>query len=98
MSDTVIQVADIDAEAPRISFPCPYPIKVMGVAVETFAADVVAVIERHAPPVRQEHIAVRASARGTYVSVTVTIQAQGVEQLQRIFTDLKQTPQVKMVL
>ncbi|MFM1896674.1 MAG: hypothetical protein RLZZ385_1748 [Pseudomonadota bacterium] len=98
MADIEIHTTAIDQEAPRIEFPCDYPIKVMGMASEAFAAEVVAVIERHAPGFDTENVTVRASAKGNYLAVTVVIQASGEAQLRRIFEDLKQSPAVKMVL
>ncbi|MEX2130347.1 MAG: DUF493 domain-containing protein [Pseudohongiellaceae bacterium] len=93
-----IKTINIDQEPPRIEFPCAYPIKVMGFARESFRADVLAVIERHSGGITEERITVRASSNGTYLSVTVTIEATGEEQLQKIFADLKNTDSVKMVL
>jgi len=45
-----------------------------------------------------ETLRVRESAQGRYQSITVTINATGKEQLQAIFTDLKRSETVKMVL
>jgi putative lipoic acid-binding regulatory protein len=93
-----IKTTAIDQEPPRIEFPCPYPIKVMGVAGSSFRAEVVAVIERHSAPVPEERITVRHSNKGNYESVTVIIDATGEAQLQKIFADLKNTTSVKLVL
>ena len=83
---------------PKIEFPCAYPVKIMGLATEVFMADVVAVCQRHAPEVGDEHVKTRPSAKGNYIAITVVIQATGLEQLQNLFADLKATPSVKMVL
>ncbi|HAO87916.1 MAG TPA: hypothetical protein DCR00_03255, partial [Gammaproteobacteria bacterium] len=40
----------------------------------------------------------RPSKQKNYVSITVTIAATGEEQLQNIFTDLKEIESVKLVL
>lgn len=93
-----IDTTAIDQDPPRIEFPCSYPIKVMGLARDSFRAEVLAVIERHSDSISEERISVRASSRGNYVSITVVIQATGEDQLQRIFADLKKTSSVKMVL
>lgn len=85
-------------DAPEIRFPCEYPIKVMGVASSCFSEEVVTVFQRHAPEVDREQIKVRESRQGTYLSVTVVIQATGKEQLEQLFQDLKTVAGVKLVL
>ncbi|MEZ5483250.1 MAG: DUF493 domain-containing protein [Porticoccaceae bacterium] len=85
-------------EAPKIEFPCEYPIKVMGDAGDELHSLVVNVMERHAPGFDQASISIRDSSKGTYQSITVTIIATGKPQLQSIFDDLKDNKLVKMVL
>lgn len=84
--------------APKIEFPCDYPIKVMGLAGDELHATVREVMFRHAPGFDEATITVRESAQGNYHSITVTITATGTSQLQAIFTDLKSCTCVKMVL
>lgn len=84
--------------APEIRFPCEYPVKVMGVASSVFRDEVVTVFQRHAPEVDRERITVRESRQGTYLSVTVVIQATGKQQLEQLFQDLKTVAGVKLVL
>ena len=98
MSEIEIHTQAIEQEAPRIEFPCQYPIKVMGMASDGFMAEVVAVIGRHAPGIEDHHVTVRESSKGNYLAVTVMIEATGEDQLSRLFEDLKKTPAVKMVL
>lgn len=93
-----MQISDVDQEAPKIEFPCDYPIKVMGVASETFQQLVLEVVHRHASPVPQDRVTERASAKGNYISVTVVIEATGEEQLNTIFRELMDHENVKIVL
>ncbi len=93
-----IKTTPIDQEAPKIEFPCDYPIKVIGVATEEFEALVLAVFERHAGSIAAHKIKRQPSSKGNYVSVTVTIEAKGEQQLSEIFVDLKAIASVKMVL
>jgi uncharacterized protein len=95
---TVDKTAEIDTEAHKIKFPCPYPIKVVGTAAEDFREYVVAVMERHAGALNAEQIDVRASSNGRFLSVRVTIIATGVEQLQTIFEELKASGRVHIVI
>lgn len=85
-----------EQEPPRIEFPCDYPIRVMGDAAADFKDYVVEVMRRHAGDVRQ--VSVRESRGGRYLSVTVTITATGVEQLQAIHVELRDSGRVHMVL
>lgn len=84
--------------APRIEFPCRYPVKVMGEAHEHFHIEVLAVFRQHAPDVADEHVTVRPSAKGNFVAITVEIEATGLEQLANLFADLKKLAAVKLVL
>ena len=84
--------------APKIEFPCAYPVKVMGQHEEGFAECIIEVIGRHAPGFDQETIVYRESSGGRYLSVTVTITATGQEQLKALFEDLKATGRVALVL
>ena len=89
---------DSKKEAPKIEFPCAYPIKVMGKKCEEFRSHVMVVMERHAPGFDQLSVTVRDSSKGKYQSLTVTITATGEEQLKAIFVDLKTSSLVQMVL
>ena len=46
--------------APRIEFPCDYPVKIVGENRDSFAQDVIELTRRHAPEVTDEHVQVRA--------------------------------------
>lgn len=95
---TEIDTPGSDQERPRIEFPCDYPVKVMGENAEDFVALVVEIGQRHAPEVTHEHVSVRESGRGRWVSVTLTIRATGEPQLAALFEDLKASGRVRLVL
>ncbi|WP_328189419.1 HP0495 family protein [Marinobacter sp. OP 3.4] len=84
--------------APKIEFPCDYVIKVIGHAAPDFTDYVVAVVEEHAPGIREEHISVTDSRNGRFTSVQLTIVATGEPQLKALFEDLKASGRVHMVL
>ncbi len=81
-----------------LTFPCDFPIKVMGLRSDDFAQTVVAIVLRHAPDFRPETVEMRASGRGNYLSVTCTVQAQSRAQLDGLYRALTAHPAVKMVL
>lgn len=85
-------------DAPKIEFPCDYPIKVMGRSSETFQSFILEVFERHAPGFDQQAIEARVSRNGTFTSLTITITATGPDQLHALHQDLLATGRVTMVL
>lgn len=85
-------------DAPRIEFPCKYPVKVMGEAHAHFHMEVLEVFRQHVPGVADEHVVARPSAKGNFVALTIEIEATGTEQLMRLFEDLKKLAAVKLVL
>lgn len=93
-------MTDFDSlqDPPKIEFPCAYPVKVLGNKSEQFRSHVMVVMERHAPGFDELAITLRDSSKGTYQAMTVTITATGEQQLQAIFSDLKTSPLVRMVL
>ncbi len=84
-------------EAPRIEFPCAYPIRVMGETTPDFKDFVCRVMKKHDPDFNGE-ATVRDSRTAKYLSVMVTITATGEEQLKAIFEELKASGRIKMVL
>ncbi|MFT6092798.1 MAG: putative lipoic acid-binding regulatory protein [Pseudohongiellaceae bacterium] len=87
-----------EQEAPKIEFPCLYPIKIIGIASVDFHILAVKAVEQHTGEIDSDLIEIMPSKANSYVSVRVTITATGVEQLGNIFEDLKKLPGLKMVL
>ncbi len=81
-----------------LTFPCSFPIKVMGRREDGFAQAVSEVVLRHAPDFRPESIEMRSSKNARYLSLTVTINARSREQLDRLYSELSSHPMVMMVL
>lgn len=92
-------MADVnEPQAPKIEFPCQYPIKVIGTAGDDFAEVICEVVERHAPGVDTTTIDVKDSKNGRFLSLRLVITATGQEQLEALHRDLKATGLVHMVL
>lgn len=86
-------------QPPTIEFPCAdYPIKIIGDNCDTFVDVVLEVLKRHDPDVDSDGVVCRDSSKGRFVSVQVCINAQDVEQLEKINQDLRETGLVRMVL
>lgn len=81
-----------------LSFPCVFPIKVMGRREDGFAQTVSEIVLRHAPDFKPESMEMRTSKNGRYLSLTVVINARTREQLDGLYSELSKHPMVMMVL
>jgi putative lipoic acid-binding regulatory protein len=86
------------APPPRVIFPCDYPIKVMVRVEDGVRSRVDAIVERHAGPLDPGAVTERPSAQGNFLGITYLIHATGQDQIAQLFADLKQCPQVMLVL
>ncbi len=86
------------ASEPTITFPCDYPIKVVGDAAEDFTATVCQVVQRHDSSFDASSIEVVESRTARFLSVRLTLRATGEAQLKALFADLKATGRVHMVV
>jgi putative lipoic acid-binding regulatory protein len=89
-----------DDPAPEspLTFPCVFPMKVMGRREDGFAQLVSEVVMRHAPDWNPATIEMRSSKNGRYLSLTVTINARSRGQLDALYSELSKHPNVMMVL
>jgi len=86
-------------EAPKIEFPCAnYPIKVVGKGADDYDRVIFEIIEVHAPDCDFTRLTARDSKNGRFRAVTVYITATGIDQLQKIHTDLSAHDYVHMVI
>ena len=81
-----------------LQFPCDFPIKVMGMGDSGFRALVMDLVRRRAPDLDETRVRVRDSRAGRYQSVTVVVNARARAQLDAIYQDLSEHPQIKLVL
>jgi putative lipoic acid-binding regulatory protein len=88
----------LPADGPALAFPCDFPIKVMGRKQPGFAQAVADIEPRHAPDVDPASIAMRPSRQGRYVSFSCVVRAASREQLDALYQELCDHPQVVMVL
>ena len=81
-----------------LTFPCEFPIKVMGRSSETFETEVVGIVRKHAPDLSRNAVTSRASGKGNYVAITVIVTATSKEQLDNIYLELNAHEAVMMTL
>jgi uncharacterized protein len=81
-----------------LEFPCRFPIKAMGHDKDDFETLVKDLVLNHAVMFEGEQIKTNLSSSGTYLAVTVTIEATSRDQLDRIYQDLTACERVLMAL
>lgn len=81
-----------------LTFPCRFPIKVMGPTADGFAQAIAQVVLRHAPDFDPATLEMRASSAGKYLALTCTINATSRAQLDDLYRDLSSHPMVRVVL
>lgn len=81
-----------------LTFPCDFPIKVMGHAAADFDSLVLQIVSRHVQTLREGAVQRRPSKQGTYVSLTVTVRAENQVQLDNLYRDLSGHPRILLVL
>jgi len=81
-----------------LTFPCQFPIKIMGLADDTFEGIVIGIINQYVPDLGEGAIVSRASKGGKYVSITATINAKSQIQLDSLYLALNAHPKILMVL
>jgi putative lipoic acid-binding regulatory protein len=88
----------LHADGSALAFPCEFPIKVMGRKQPGFAQAVSDIVRKHAPDFDPATVAMRPSRQGRYLSVTCVVRAISREQLDGLYQELCDHPQVVMVL
>lgn len=81
-----------------LTFPCVFPMKIMGRREDGFAQAITEIVLRHAPDWHPQTIEMRTSKNGRYLSLTVEINAKSREQLDGLYSELSKNPLVLMVL
>ncbi len=83
---------------PLIEFPCHFAIKVMGETHEAFSATIVEAIKTLLPAFTEEHVEMRASSGGKYISLTCTVHVTSQDELDAVYRLLSAHPLVKFAL
>jgi len=81
-----------------LEFPCPFSVKVMGLANDNFHLVVTEIVAQHVEILLEDAVRVKESKGGKYHSVSVTFEATSKAQLDAIYMDLTAHDQVLMSL
>lgn len=85
-------------EETALTFPCEFPIKVMGLNTDSFENEIFMIANQQVPNLGENAIRSRPSSSAKYLSVTITINAHSREQLDNLYLAFNKHPDVKMVL
>ncbi|HGJ5859301.1 DUF493 family protein YbeD [Arsenophonus nasoniae] len=79
-----------------LEFPCSFTYKVMGVAKPELTDQIIEVVQRHVPG---DYVpSVKPSSKGNFHSVSITITATNIEQIEKLYEELAKLELVRMVL
>lgn len=81
-----------------LEFPCDFPIKAMGRDTPEFHATVRELVEARTGPLEEDRIKTALSRNGSFVSITITVNAQSQEQLDDIYRAISAHDDVLMAL
>jgi uncharacterized protein len=87
-----------DNQDTLFEFPCDYPLKVMGRRNDDFRSLVLGIVQKHAGVIDAAAIVERPSKDGTYLSLTVTFQADSKAQLDALYLELTSCERVLVAL
>jgi uncharacterized protein len=80
-----------------LTFPCTFPIKVMGHNTKAFSSAVEEIFNRHLDPGHYTSTS-RLSSGNKYLSITVTFTARSMSQLNALYEELNRNELVVMTL
>ncbi|WP_367680706.1 DUF493 family protein YbeD [Candidatus Fukatsuia anoeciicola] len=79
-----------------LRFPCFFTYKVIGFADDQFIDKILAVVQRHIPGDYMPKI--KSSNKNNYNSVSITITATCIKQIEMLYHELGKLPLVRIVL
>ena len=99
IKSTLPKGSKVPQEAPKIEFPCPnYPIKVVGQCIAGYDTIIIEVMRRYDPSLDISKVHAKDSAKGTFRSITLYINATSKDQLETLHVELTSLECVKMVM
>ncbi len=81
-----------------LEFPCFYTFKVFGRSSSAFAGRVTEILGATLGAIPLDSVKVRESAHGRYLSVSVYVRVDSRQQLERIYSDLRQEEEVLLYI
>jgi uncharacterized protein len=88
----------MDTKESIIQFPCYFPIKIIGKYTPGFQAEVTQIVITHFPRDPKPDITCQNSKNGNFISITATVYVHTQTELDSLYQELSQHPEMKMVL
>ena len=88
----------VPPEQSLITYPCDFPIKVMGAQADGFVEAIVRVARQFDPAFDPATVEQRPSRGGRYLGLTLSVHVTSREQLDELYRTLSTHPMVKVVL
>lgn len=85
-------------EPEKITYPCDYPIKVVGDVRPNLHEDVYQTVVKHDPTMTTARVSQKTSRKGNFISISFLLTAESESQIKALFADLKQIDAVRLVL
>jgi len=81
-----------------MTFPCEFPIKVVGKKSDQFEVEVFGIIRKYFTSIAPDALQVRPSKNNNYLAITVNVTAQSQQQLDDMYRELSACDLVIMAL
>ena len=91
-------MAEISKEESLITYPCAFPIKVMGKHQAGYLEAIVSVVKQFDPQFDEKTVEQRPSKQGNYLGLTVTVWVTSREQLDELYRTLSTHPLLSVFL
>ena len=85
-------------EKGKLTFPCEFTFKIIGLANNEFETEVLMIIHQHFPQISEGALTTKPSANGKYLAYSVTVNAKSQEQLNAAYEMLSKSPLILFVL
>lgn len=82
----------------KLTFPCEFPIKVMGPNTQEFEMKIIALVRKYVPDLGEGSVFTRLSKDKNYQSITITVHATSQKQLDDIYQEISSDKDVLMAL
>lgn len=93
-----VNLADIPQQKLKdlLEFPCDFTFKVVGAARPDLVDEVVQVVHK---TIKDDYNpSMKESGKGTYHSISITVRAENIEQIEKLYKELAEIEGVRMVL
>ena len=86
------------SEPKGLTFPCHFPIKIIGKAHQDLQGEIMLILKEHAPEFSSDNLSLKKSRDENFHALTANVYAESKEQLDNIYRALTQHKLITMVL